>query len=649
MHTQCYCASSNSLAAIPVPPAAAISSTATATAPAVPRATRYYQSQPASQYAYMRPGSFTPSPPNTYSTESTRNDEWYALDTQEEPTPPPKDHRSSSRPQRGFSYDSLLVPSATTSQYKAEAAQPSETSAHTRPKQHRLMLWYWEVGAVLLSLASFATIIAFLRAEDGKPLDEWSWHSISPTAVVSFITVIAKSSMLLAVSEIIGQLKWHHFRTGSQTVADLHTFDRASRGPLVISALFIDPFMQLIFSFPSYSRPDLTATGLFNGSLIYDMSASLDGLDETALDPTMASAILTAAGGTTLPTSASCSTGNCTWSSMTMLGVCGSCTNVTDQVKCPEYRCWSFAHDRWNSSSLDTPVLSSPILPANSTAILTYFDAVQIPADPNGSLNVLQRPVAWTCAIDICAKTYDYVNITDGQVSLPTPREETVYIVRNMTDESPNNTSTNFYYPLRTANNTNTTSSINNMTPIADLTFKINDVDYHNMAEYLQTLFQYSWIDGGVDADEDIISAAVNPIVPNLGWEFDDAADLNKLIENMATAMTEVIRNSQNATNVIATAALRTRTYIEVQWIWLIYPLATVLLSALLVVAMVVRTALSDVPVWKNSVLSLLTYKIPAWTPSPEALRGPSRLKREAKGVEAVLSEDPENLVFTRT
>ena len=119
---------------------------------------------------------------------------------------------------------------------------------------------------------------------------------ITPNAVVSFIATLAKSSFLLVTTETIGQLKWLHYHRTSHQLSDIKTFDEASRGPLgsaqllikhksrllastaaiiVLAALFVDPFVQLVLSFPSRRTLASTQDSSFQIATIYDPNRSI--------------------------------------------------------------------------------------------------------------------------------------------------------------------------------------------------------------------------------------------------------------------------------------------------------------------------------------------------------------------------------------
>ena len=141
--------------------------------------------------------------------------------------------------------------------------------------------WLWEVAACVFSLITLASIVGILIYEDCKQLDQWAW-TIPPTAVVSFIATLAKGSIVLVLSQVLSQLKWLYFRE-AKSLQYLRIFDQASRGPLgslaviwtskkmlasiaaclMILALLVDPFVQLVFSFPSIQVNDTSQKASF--------------------------------------------------------------------------------------------------------------------------------------------------------------------------------------------------------------------------------------------------------------------------------------------------------------------------------------------------------------------------------------------------
>ncbi|KAI0534234.1 hypothetical protein GGR58DRAFT_520547 [Xylaria digitata] len=573
-------------------------------------------------------------------------------------------HQNGNSRNRNSTFDSLLMFP------KPENGEEMKHAHHQRRQQ--LKSWGWEISSCILSLVSFSAIIAVLVIENGKLLEQWAWR-IGPTAVVSFITTIAKSSMLLAVAEVIGQLKWNHFHSGTRPIIDLQTFDSAGRGPLgaanllwkkhvktlfaslaavvVVLSLLVDPFMQLVFAFPTYLSRDTSQAALFNSARTYDPNGDFYNpthYGPSLTDAKMQSAIISTAGDqTTLPI-AMCTTGNCTWPSITTLGVCAACMNVTRQINvtCPGftsanlYQCdYSFPLGpnlsalafapggagpmqlaRWNSSAFFESSFGGP----GSVANFLSFNTVQIAA---GNKSSLRSPIAWKCALTLCEKTYKNVTATNGLVSLPIPEQETLSIVEQLQDDGVAD-----YYTLKT--NINSSSTI----------YKINSQDYYSLASYLWELFSYSWIAMGV---QNPTNSNTDSTTPNLGWQFADSVDFGQTVSNIAYAMTEVIRNSRNST-LVTGDAFSSKVYIEVRWGWIALPLALTIISSALVIFMVVKRDRRNIPVWKNSTLALLLYDIPNWTPTTRVLEGRSALEKEAQNVSVKLSDDSEALRFER-
>jgi hypothetical protein len=60
-----------------------------------------------------------------------------------------------------------------------------------------------------------------------------TWHaSIRPNTVVSALSTLSKSSMLMVVGQVLGQLKWQHFQKRPRRLLDFEIFDDANRAPM---------------------------------------------------------------------------------------------------------------------------------------------------------------------------------------------------------------------------------------------------------------------------------------------------------------------------------------------------------------------------------------------------------------------------------
>ncbi|RWA10716.1 hypothetical protein EKO27_g4377 [Xylaria grammica] len=567
-------------------------------------------------------------------------------------------------------YDSLLQAPPGEGTPEGNESEPFTQPAERRRSAPRL--WAMEIFASILSTASLAAVIVVLWVENGRPLEQWAW-SIGPTAVVSFIATVSRASLLLAVTEAMGQLKWMHFYGRANPLFDLQLFDASVRGPLgaakliwwknikallasfasvlIIVSVLVDPFMQLVFDFPALARPQSGMTGSVRRTDVYDPSGwNIIAVPiAAAIDATMQAAIISAASDTRPIFAASCSTGNCTWSGITTLGVCSSCSNVTTQVslKCPaipsdrdeQFACdyyfpsghnnlSAFSYNdedepvlhetglltRWNSSA--TPLFQGR---PDSDATLVSFNAIQLKSH-------VSEYVAWSCSMSFCAKTYDSVNVTNGVAAASSPRATPLH-----------------YIDYSLVNGRETLDTLRDSGNGSGTEYTVNELDWNHIAQYLAELFSTGWGTVRIDPTNKFRHATS----PNLGWEFANSGNLSATVANIAESMTEVIRTGGNSTSETV-AALHTRTYIQVSFKWLALPIAVTVLGLGFVVWVVVEAGKSGVPVLKNSSLALLAYQVDGWAPESVLSRGDHALKEEAKAVQVTLPKETRGAEFVR-
>lgn len=85
------------------------------------------------------------------------------------------------------------------------------------------------------------------------------------------------------------------------------------------------------------------------------------------------------------------------------------------------------------------------------------------------------------------------------------------------------------------------------------------------------------------------------------------ADNLSKTIDNIATSMTNNIRQDQNSTQVIG-QAFKDETFIRVRWPWFILPATLVFLTALILQATIMINYRCKAMLWKSSILPLLYH-----------------------------------------
>lgn len=108
--------------------------------------------------------------------------------------------------------------------------------------------WVWEALFCTGSLIALMAVIVLLRLYDGKSLPEWP-YGITINSVLSWITQILTSCIVGAAAPCLSQSKWIHFSTGYRPLAEMDTYDWASRGPLGCAAFIWISRMKYVFYF----------------------------------------------------------------------------------------------------------------------------------------------------------------------------------------------------------------------------------------------------------------------------------------------------------------------------------------------------------------------------------------------------------------
>lgn len=259
---------------------------------------------------------------------------------------------------------------------------PSPPSIEVKRQLRGLVtLWRLELLASIFSIGCIAAIVALLATIDGKPYSHFGlWKvDITPNSLISIMSILSKSSLLLAVTEGLSQLKWIHFQQRARKLSDLQVFDSASRGPLgalkllwslrfraaaascgailTVLALATEPFVQQILTYPNLLRNATNVTASVSSAHHFDdgnhlqASGYIDslGLSESSLVgrsglllilsadvarfPLQLEAVLSQAIiGNAMQASYNCPSGTCSWPSFRSLGICSHCTDVSNSI-----------------------------------------------------------------------------------------------------------------------------------------------------------------------------------------------------------------------------------------------------------------------------------------------------------------------------
>jgi hypothetical protein len=220
--------------------------------------------------------------------------------------------------------------------------------------------WHGEFVASVVFIGFLLATIFTLRSCDGKPLPQYSINTL-----LSFYSVMLEGSVAYIVGATISQNQWRWFKSKEpkqpeprqpeeRPLYDIVRYDEAAREPLgafkyllsrrfepltalgaivLISTLFIDPFVQQLLNFINCST-DLTESASIPRTSYYSPNMTHQGAEDASPLPGQTSAWNTGMFADPLAdVSFSCSTGNCTFPAQySTVGFCSQCTDISDSL-----------------------------------------------------------------------------------------------------------------------------------------------------------------------------------------------------------------------------------------------------------------------------------------------------------------------------
>jgi len=259
--------------------------------------------------------------------------------------------------------------------------------------------WLLEIISWLLSALCMCAIIVLLFFQQDKPLPEHWPMNITLGAYIATLSRIASASLMLPVSEALGQLKWNWFQGRSKKMWDFELFDNASRGPwgslmllvhtkgttlaalgaaITIFVMAMEPFFQQVVRYPQVTVP-LSQNSSIPRVIQYEphFTKILRNKTETISPDLDISATIDkfffdfgtpqfkVGNATRAEIPLSCPSSDCTWEPYETLGVCSECADVADML---DFGCLPGPLD-WTSSS------TSFIIPDNGTMCGWFFNS----------------------------------------------------------------------------------------------------------------------------------------------------------------------------------------------------------------------------------------------------------------------------------
>lgn len=228
----------------------------------------------------------------------------------------------------------------------------------SRNRRRVLRFWIWEVLSVCLAIGLLVAIVLVSNHFHGEIVPQWRF-SINLNTLVALLATIARAAMLVAVAEILGQVKWSWF-SRPRPLSNLQHFDNASRGLIgsfalpfiaskdlfavvgslvVVLSLAIGPFVQQAIK----SVDCLQNVSEMNASVPIAHFFGHENLVTTFeylrvdMKGAMVNALVNPTGNDSKIT-ATCQTGNCTFRShsnvsYSSIGLCSACIDTTPLIQ----------------------------------------------------------------------------------------------------------------------------------------------------------------------------------------------------------------------------------------------------------------------------------------------------------------------------
>ena len=491
-------------------------------------------------------------------------------------------------------------------------AAPRRRKASKGRKFSRILndSWLLEISSLMISIAAVTAAAFLLRSYNGRALQDWR-HSFSLNAVLSFVAIVSKATMILVMGSVLSQSKWNWYSgdNRSRPLLDFQMFDSASRGPLgslrmicqlkhlgvahlaalvTILSIAFEPFTQQALSFPLVSEtygsnatvPVATEYSATDGSDVeLSMKAAIyDGLFYSNISQTGASI------------STNCESGNCTFPSYSTLSVCSRCENVTSLVTTSA----DWNTDRGNMSLPNGLLLNASHASfASSTGILstTKLSGVSQVLTNLSALGDIGFGFAraYECIVYFCGEVY-HGDVSDGAFN------ETVdYATASGSTYTPP-WATDITDPAVTI-----TIPAAKVSSAQNISFGVLSATNDALQSFLSTIlagnvsgYATEGVGSNADPSSDIIQALFNK-----GTGIDS---IPTTVANMAKAMSNHIRLTSDLT--AAGTVAKTVTTIHILWLWLILPFVLELIAILVLVLTILVSRRRGLPAWKSSALA---------------------------------------------
>ncbi|KAL8763231.1 MAG: hypothetical protein Q9184_000949 [Pyrenodesmia sp. 2 TL-2023] len=448
-----------------------------------------------------------------------------------------------------------------------------------------------------------------------------------------------------AVGSAISQCKWLWYRQAKpRRLQDLQLFDDASRGPwgaiqllislraksacpfigafVIVLVNLFDPFLQQVVVYKTRSIPSDNAPTIVRSQVYAARSEEglpLPSLVDLSMKAAIYNGIFDIKENADSGVAHTCPTGRCSWHNFLSLAVCSRCVDITSYVErqCTDGKCHSL-------SLPNGPALTG--LGGQINSSITHISRELHGIEPSilRFTSLISKEVsnpenasATECSIFYCVGKYA-ATVNDGVVS-----QQMLAAWRN-DSASHKDSSDLILEPPKSFSDENET-----------LVFNVTHVAAAAINSFITKRFTGA---GGVNNSGSIFSSDILQALY-------DTSNLTKRIDNLATSMTNNIREQDD--HVCGPAhgiAWTDETYVHVRWGWFTFPAALMLVSALFLLAIILETSYRDTLVWKSSNLALLFHGrgLNLSSPSDQPVSRLSAMTSRARKIKTELLETPD-------
>ena len=390
---------------------------------------------------------------------------------------------------------------------------------------------------------------------------------------------------------------------------------------ILILTQFFDPFLQQVVIYPdrlvaSDAIPIIVRTDRYQ-------AGSLEGLPlPSIVDLPMKAAIYR--GIFDVRDSAeydllhTCSTDNCTWSAFTSLAVCNKCVDITSEIKknCDETGSCVFSLPNGPMLSGYSGQINSSVTNISLPLMKIQPSVVKFSSLRSKKSDESSYASAMECALWYCYNTYT-ATVVGGRL-----KQEVHSSWRN-DSALPSQSSDLIYQPSPPLTNPTANSSV----------FRVTHSAARSVNEFMTSLFTGS---GGVKVSGATFTSDISQAL----YKTDN---LTKLIENLATSMTNNIRQQNDSVSnpQWKGTSWTSQTYVHVRWAWFAFPATLVSLSLALLLGTIIETRYRDIVVWKSNNLALLFHGCGLQLNNPDdtPVNKLSHMSEKAKGIRVELMQ----------